>query len=138
MLRYLLDTNVLSEMIKPVPNKHVMRKVKLYQNEIATASPVWHELKFGCLRLPASQKRSMIEAFLSEVVKSTLAILPYDETAATWHAEQRAALTRSGRQPAFVDGQIAAIAIVNQMILVTGNTSDYEGFSDLLVENWHA
>jgi tRNA(fMet)-specific endonuclease VapC len=47
------------------------------------------------------------------------------------------ALTKGGRQPAFVDGQIAAIAKVNQLILVTRNTADYEGFSDLQIENWH-
>ena len=137
MIRYLLDTNVISEAIKANPNKNVLYKLEIYQGEIATASPVWHELKFGCLRLPISRKRSMIESFLSDVVKSTLEIIPYDEAAAGWHAKQRATLTKVGRQPAFVDGQIAAIAKVNQLILVTRNTADYEGFSDLKIENWH-
>ena len=137
MIRYLLDTNVISEAIKANPNKNVLHKLEIYQGEIATASPVWHELKFGCLRLPISRKRSMIESFLSDVVKSTLEIIPYDEAAAGWHAKQRATLTKVGRQPAFVDGQIAAIAKVNRLILVTRNTADYEGFSDLKIENWH-
>ncbi len=137
MIRYLLDTNVISEAIKANPNKNVLHKLEIYQGEIATASPVWHELKFGCLRLPISRKRSMIESFLSDVVKSTLEIIPYDEAAAGWHAKQQATLTKVGRQPAFVDGQIAAIAKVNRLILVTRNTADYEGFSDLKIENWH-
>jgi len=137
MTRYLLDTNVISESIKSAPNHNVMEKLKLHQEEIATASPVWHELRFGCLRLPASKKRSMIEAFLIEVVKSNLEIIPYDEAAAAWHAEQRAILTKAGRQPSFVDGQIAAIAKVNKMILVTRNISDFECFADLEIENWH-
>lgn len=79
----------------------------------------------------------MIEEFLSDVVQSTLDIIFYDETAAAWHAEQRAVLTKAGRQPSFVDGQIAAIANVNQLILVTRNTSDYKVFSDLEIVNWH-
>lgn len=137
MLRYLLDTNILSEIIKPVPARSVMQMIERHQGEIATAALVWHELNFGCFRLPASRKRSMIEAFLSDVVKSTLAILPYDEAAAKWHAEQRALLTNSGKAPSFVDGQIAAIAKVNQLILVTRNTTDYEGFPGLPIENWY-
>lgn len=137
MIRYLLDTNVISEAIKLAPNKNVMRKLEIHQEVIATASPVWHELKFGCLRLPLSKKRLVIEAFLSEVVESTLEIIPYDEAAAVWHAEQRAILTKVGKAPSFVDGQIAAIAKVNQLILVTRKTSDYKGFSALEIENWH-
>ena len=137
MIRYLLDTNVISEAIKSAPNQNVMGKLKLHQEEIVTASPVWHELRFGCLRLPVSKKRSIIEAFLLEVVQSNLEIIPYDEAAAAWHAEQRAILTKAGRQPSFADGQIAAIAKVNQLILVTRNTSNYDGFSDLEIENWH-
>lgn len=137
MIRYLLDTNVVSEAVKSAPNKNVMRKLQRHQGEIATASPVWHELKYGYLRLPVSKKRSVMETFLADVVETTLEIIPYDATAAQWHAEQRAVLTNAGRQPSFVDGQIAAIAKVNQMILVTKNTSDFEKFSDLEIENWH-
>jgi tRNA(fMet)-specific endonuclease VapC len=137
VIKYLLDTNVISEAIKLTPNENVMRNLEVHEANIATASPVWHELKFGCKRLPVSRKRAMIERFLSDVIWPTLEILPYDEAAAEWHAEQRALLTNAGKAPAFTDGQIAAIAKVNQLILVTRNTSDYEGFSDLEVENWH-
>lgn len=41
------------------------------------------------------------------------------------------------RSPPFVDGQIAAIAYVNDLILVTRNTEDFSNFSDLKLENWH-
>ena len=137
MIRFLLDTNVISEAIKAVPNKAVMRKLEEYQKEIATASPVWHELQFGCYRLPVSRKRSILEAFLLDVVRPGMAILPYDEVAAQWHADQRARLNTIGRPPSFVDGQIAAIAKVNQLILVTRNVSDYADFAELDLQNWH-
>jgi tRNA(fMet)-specific endonuclease VapC len=66
-----------------------------------------------------------------------MTILPYDERAAEWHAKERARLTFLGQMPSFVDGQIAAIAKVNNLILVTRNTSDFKKFSGLKLENWH-
>ncbi len=64
-------------------------------------------------------------------------ILPYDERAAEWHAKERARLSLKGRTPSFVDGQIAAIAKVNGLVLVTRNTTDFKSFSKLVIENWH-
>ena len=91
--KYLLDTNVLSEAVKTTPDGHVMTMLQRHQDEIVTAAPVWHELRYGCLRLPVSRKREMIEAYLEDVVWRNLDILPYDEQAAGWHAEERARLT---------------------------------------------
>lgn len=137
MIKFLLDTNVISEAIKTKPNKNVMAKLRKHQAEIATASLVWHELQFGCRRLPPSRKRSLIESYLSEVVWNTIAVLPYDAAAADWHAEQRAQLATAGKPPPFIDGQIAAIAKVNSLTLVTRNISDYECFKDVRMQNWH-
>ena len=114
-----------------------MEQLQKQQEEIAISAPVWHELQYGCKRLPISRKRSLIESYLAEVVWPTLEILPYDQKAAGWHAEQRALLMAKGLSPPFVDGQIAAIAMVNHLILVTRNTSDFECFSELEVQNWH-
>jgi tRNA(fMet)-specific endonuclease VapC len=136
VIKYLLDTNILSEATKPEPNGHLMSMLEKHQYEIATGSPIWHELRYGCLRLPDSRKREMIETYLEEVIWQNMDILPYDERAAEWHAQERARLTRKGLVPAFVDGQIAAIAKVNGLILVTRNTSNFENFVDLPVENW--
>lgn len=137
MIKYLLDTNVISEAIKSEPNLQVMKQLQKQQDEIATAALVWHELQYGCRRLPISKKRSLIESYLSEVVWPGLEILPYDKEAADWHADQRARLMAKGQASAFVDGQIAAIAAVNHLILVTRNTSDFECFLELEVQNWH-
>lgn len=137
MIRFLLDTNIISEAVKAKPNKAVMRKLRMHQEEIATASPVWHELQFGCRRLPVSRRRSTLEMFLSNVVRPSMEILPYDEAAVTWHADQRARLNSIGKPPSFVDGQIAAIAKVNRLMLVTRNTADFEVFSGIDLQNWH-
>jgi tRNA(fMet)-specific endonuclease VapC len=136
-MKYLLDTNVLSEAVKAEPDRKVMAMLERHQYEIATAAPVWHELLFGCLRLPVSRKRDMIETYLENVVLRNMDILPYDERSAEWHAQQRAKLSMQGKVPSFVDGQIAAIAWVHDMILVTRKTHDFKLFEDIRVLNWH-
>lgn len=60
----------------------------------------------------------------------------YTTAAATWHAEQRVRLKTVGRTPPFLDGQIAAVAAVNNLILVTHNLADYKHFAGLQVVDW--
>ena len=136
-MKYLLDTNVLSEAVKTTPNKSVMKMLERHQHEIVTAAPVWHELQFGCQRLPRSRKREVIDLFLNDIVRRTMLILPYDDMAAEWHARERARLTSKGVTPSFVDGQIAAIASVNDLIFVTRNMDDFKSFLRLKIKNWH-
>jgi len=135
-LRYLLDTNVISEPLRPVPKQEVLDHLREHQSEIAIASVVWHELWYGCCRLPPSTKRTVIETYLKDVVARTIPILPYDQRAALWHAKERARLTQIGRTPPFADGQIAAVAVTNGLSLVTFNHNDYAAFQDLRLEDW--
>jgi tRNA(fMet)-specific endonuclease VapC len=135
MSRYLIDTNILSEPIRPQPMLIVVETMRRHTNEIAIASITWHEILFGCRRLPPSRRRETLEQYLEEV-QDTFPILSYTPEAATWHASERARLTAIGQPPAFQDGQIAAIAHVNNLILVTNNVSDYANFQNLAIENW--
>lgn len=134
--RYLVDANVLSEPLKPAPNPFVLSQIEATRAELATAAPVWHELLYGCYRLPESKRRATIEEYLWAVLAPSLLILSYDARAAEHHARERARLTSAGRTPPFFDGQIAAIAFVNELVLVTRNTADFAAFEDLQVENW--
>jgi tRNA(fMet)-specific endonuclease VapC len=134
--KYLLDTNILSEPLRPSPHPKILEHLQKHQDELAIATIVWHELLFGCYRLPASTRRSTIENYLLHVVVPTIAMLPYDERAAEWHAVERARLTKIGKTPSFADGQIAAIARTNDLILVTLNISDYSAFDELHLEDW--
>ena len=86
--------------------------------------------------MSASRKRRAIEAYLEEAVRSALAILPYDEEAASWHASERARLGKRGRLPSAADGQIAAIARVNELVVVSANVKDFRRFEGLKFENW--
>ena len=75
---------------------------------------------------------------VNDVLAPTLAILPYDTAAAAWHAAERARLEARGRTPPFVGGQIAAVARVRGLTLVTRNVGDYDDFDGLVVEDWSA
>ena len=136
MALYLLDTNVLSEPLLPYPNNVVISRLIEHQSMCVTASVVWHELWFGCLRLPVSARRERIEHYLLQMVQRAFAILSYDERAAIWYAEERVRLKAIGLTPSFSDGQIAAVAAVNGLILVTHNLADYQHFAGLQVEDW--
>lgn len=126
----------MSEPIKSRPDERVLASIEEHDGELATCAVVWHELRYGAIRLPASKKRRAIETYLEEVVRAALPILPYDEESAAWHAQERARLGRRGRPPSAVDGQIAAIARVNELVLVTANVRDFRRFEGLSVENW--
>ena len=134
-MSHLLDTNVLSEPLKSVPNSNVMTKMEAHRATLATCAFVTHEMRFGAERLPDSAPQGALLDYLQQVV-STLPVLPYDERAATWHACERARLASRGLSPGFTDGQIAAIAAVNGLILVTRNVADFQEFGDLRIENW--
>ena len=135
-MRYLLDTNVVSEPLRPKPSPGVIRRLGEIDDEAAIGAPVWHELRFGCARLPPSRRRERFEHYIDTVVLPNFPVLEYDREAADWHALERARLSAFGRTPPFTDGQIAAIAHVNGLILVTGNGRDFEGFQGLRLEDW--
>lgn len=135
-LKYLLDTNVVSEPLRPKPQHGVIRKLSRHEDEIAISSVVWHELRFGVERLPPSRRRDVIEQYLDDVVIASMPILDYDRAAAEWHAGERARLAAAGDTPAFADGQIAAIAFANSLTLVTFNGSDFRRFQGIDVISW--
>lgn len=135
-IKYLLDTNIFSEAQRPNPNANVMNKLQEHRQEISTATLVIHELLFGCLRLPVSKKRQRLEDYINNVIIALLTKFDYDLPSAQWHAQERARLVKIGKTPAFVDGQIASIAFVNNLVLVTNNVDDFQDFKGLVVENW--
>ena len=134
---YLLDTNVLAEPLKAAPDRHVLAALERHGADCAVPAPVWHELYYGMLRLPAGHKRSMIRAFLEETVAGHLPILPYDEHAARVHGEFRAKLEKTGRTLPFIDAQIAAIALTRQFTLITRNQRDFQDIPGLSIACWH-
>lgn len=138
MLRFLLDTSVVSAPVSKSPPPHVLKRLDEHGHESAIAAPVWHELTYGCRRLPRGKRRDAIDTYLHEVVKASFPILGYDEAAATWHAQERARLEGLGTSAPFTDGLIASIAHVNGLTVVTFNPKDFTRFKDLSVTTWTA
>ena len=135
-VKFLLDTNVVSEPLRPKPAAGVMRRLREHEGESAIPALVWHELRFVCSRLARSRRREAIEHYIEDVVLMSFPVLAYDQMAADWHALERARLTTAGKTPPFVDGQIAAIAHVNDLTLITSNQADFRGFKGLQIQSW--
>jgi tRNA(fMet)-specific endonuclease VapC len=135
---YLLDTNIISEPLAAKPNPGVMEKIRTHGTDLAITSVTWQELLYGMLLLPAGHRREQIKDYLIDRVGPSLPILGFDAAAARWQAEQRARLRSMGQTPAFPDSQIAAIAAVNQCVLVKRNVADFETYqkAGLVIENW--
>lgn len=140
MIRYLLDTNVVSEPVKPEPSEAVLSRLRERSGEVALPSIAWHELIYGARRMEEGRRRSYLLEYLREVVRPSMPILPYDAAAARWHGRARALLEEEGLSTPFADGQIAGIARAEGLTVVTENTSDFEPFAGLddglHVENW--
>ena len=135
-LRYLLDTSIVSDPVSKTPDPGILKRLDDDGSACAIAAPVWHELTYGCRRLAKGRRRVALATYLHDVVRDSFPILPYDEVAASWHGNERARLESLGRPAPYVDGQIAAIAQVNGLVLVTANAKDFAGFKELKVENW--
>ena len=135
-VKYLLDTNILSEPLARFPHAGVMSHIQHHSEEIALSVISWQEMLFGMYRLPESKRRRQIKEYLLQRIRGVLPILPFDKAAAEWQAEQSAKLVAEGLTPAYADTQIAAIAASQNLILVTRNIQDFSGFIDLSLENW--
>lgn len=135
MTRYLLDTNVVSELTRPQPNPGVAQRLERSWESAAISVITWHELHYGLNRLPRSRRKQDLALMLEKLVASCL-VLAYDRQAAEVHALLRAALELKGRTASHPDGQIASIALTHGLILVTRNFRHFDCFDGLDVENW--
>lgn len=135
-MRYLLDTNVISEQTKALPNAGVVRRWESDSLFACTSATVWHELWHGVHLLDEGKRKQGLIGALQMLKASGLHILPFCEQAAEWLARERVRLKGLGLTPSKYDSEIAAVAVVNNLILVTRNVDDFVMFSGLRVENW--
>ncbi len=136
---YLLDSNIVSEIIKHDANFNVIKKLTEHSSDCAICAPVWEELMFGVKILPQGMNRKELEDYLVNDVHMNFPIKNYTEKAALIHAELRAALKKKGKPTQKTDSLIASIALSNHMVLVTRNTKHFEPIqevSELQIENW--
>lgn len=126
-MKYLLDTNIVSLVARR--NKLATKSYESHIDRCCIPSIVWHELQYGVQRMRAGAVKTQFLAFYETMVQPVLA---YDKAAAAYHAAERVRL-RSCRT---ADAQIAAIAVTQNLILVTANLRDFKGFRGLRAEDW--
>jgi tRNA(fMet)-specific endonuclease VapC len=131
--RYMLDTNVISELIRHPQGKAAKRIAKTGEENICTSIIVAAELRYGCAKRGSQRLLKAVEDVLDEID-----VLPFDAPADTEYGRIRAALEAAGRLIGGNDLLIAAHAHATDAILVTANTGEFRRVRGLRVENWLA
>jgi len=127
----MLDTNIISDLIRHPRGKTAGRIAQVGQDTICTSIIVAAELRYGCARRGSPRLQRTVEDLLDEI-----AVLPFDAPADMEYGRIRAELEASGRPIGANDLLIAAHASASGAIVVTANTSEFARISNLRVENW--
>jgi len=133
-LRYLLDTNVISDGGRPTPNLNLRRRYVRHLSDLAISAVTLAEVRYGVLSMPPGRRRDELANYYAAVLPP-IPVLPFDEAAAEWHAATRARLKLADIPALFPDVQIAAIAASNNLIVVTANVRDFSRLG-VAFEDW--
>ena|ERR1700754_5084970 len=131
-MRYLLDTNIISNVVKPEPSKALLTWLGAQTDtDLFIAALTVAEIHRGILEKPRGKKRKILETWFAgpegPQVLFANRILPFDEKAALTWAHMMADGKGKGRPRNAFDTIIAAIAATNDCIVVTDNEKDFEG-----------
>jgi hypothetical protein len=135
-----LDTNVLSELMKPDPSARVAAwAARQPARSLYVTSVTQAEILYGILVLPSGRKRSAIEAAAIAMFDTEFArrVLSFDAEASVHYARIAAERRRMGRPISHFDAQIAAMAGVAGASLATRNVSDFEHCGVDVVNPWN-
>lgn len=130
-MRYMLDTNICTCLMKAHPPEVLARLLQLDHGDVVMSIITYAELRVG-LGGPGSTRAQNERAL--HLLTSDIPVLPFDEAAAERYGVQRAAV-RDRRRDAF-DRLIAAHATSLGLTLITNNEADFRDYPGLIVENW--
>lgn len=131
MTRYMLDTNILSDLIHNPQGRAAKRIAKVGENSICTSIIVAAELRYGCARSGSAKLCKAVENLLGEID-----VLPFEAPADADYGAIRASLEAAGSPIGGNDLLIAAHAKALGATIVTANTQKFRRVSDVKVENW--
>lgn len=129
--RYLLDTNILSDLLKHPAGAVAERIATVGEEAVCTSIVVACELRYG-----ATKKGSPALATRVGQLLSAIEVLPLDEGVDTKYGDIRASLEKAGRTIGANDYLIAAHALATDLTLVTDNVGEFSRVPSLAVENW--
>ena len=133
----LLDTNLVSELMKPAPDPKVEHWFLLNEEESALSAVTLGELSYGVARLRESARQRMLEAKLVEWrLRYAGRTLLYGSGAAWRYGRIQADAECDGRPMSLPDAQIAAVALEEDAALATRNVKDFERSGVRLVNPW--
>ena len=133
---FLLDTNVVSELTRSVPDSQVMVFLA-EQQDLWLSAMVVHELAFGLKMLPHGQRRDVLRAVLSGFITHYQdRILPVDRRGAEWAAYFQSQAHRSGRVLDLGDALIAGTARAHDLSVATRNVADFSGLDVDVTNPW--
>ncbi len=133
----LLDTNVLSELMKPAPELMVVQWLDAQlDSEVFMPAITKAEIELGIALLPNGKRKDAFTRLAGALFDEFRdRILPFDASAASCYANLVATARKAGRTISVEDAQIAAITQANRLTLATRNTKDFEFIQDLLLIN---
>jgi len=134
-----VDTNVLSELMRPAPDGRVVAWLRKHAHELAIPTIVIGELQYGVARLASGRRKASLQAALEGLVGQFAAqVLSYDLQAAQECGQMLAASEAAGRTMRLADAQIAAIARIARASLATRNEHDFAATRLTLVNPWRS
>ena len=136
-----LDTNVLSEAIRPVPSRRVLDWLAAQQpSGLFTTAISEAELVYGLALLPAGERRASLEESVRRMLEEDFAqrVLPFDRAAASAFAVIASGRRKKGRPISEFDAQIAAVARIHGAAVATRNADDFRDCGIGVIDPWTA
>ncbi len=125
----IIDANVVSELMRPDPNRQVVDWLSRQKvSDIHMTAVTVAEITYGLRTMPDGKRQRDLETRFRQVVESGFSgrVLAFDEAAAGIYGEFMASRRAEGRSMSVIDGQIAAIARTSGATLATRNVTDFE------------
>jgi len=124
---YLIDTNVLSELVRPEPSATVVRWMEQNREFLYTSAITIAELSYGIEKLAAGRPQERLRAWFEQVLTEWgERILRFDTRVARTWGKLEAALRRRGTRVPVVDSYIAAVALRHSLAVATRNEIDFK------------
>jgi len=133
LTNYMLDTNIISDLIKNPQGKTAKRIAKVGEDNVCTSIIVAAELRYGCAKSGSKRLLKAVEDVLGEIN-----VLPLDVPADAEYGGIRSELEAAGKLIGSNDLLIAAHAYATGATIVTANTDEFKRIRGLKVENWLA